>query len=59
MSSKAYIVMIEDAYYVIKADSLAEAKEEADGMNGYILHEAKPHEYYEDENSINYMGELT
>lgn len=59
MSSKAYIVMIEDAYYVIKANSLDEAKKEADDMNGYMLMEANPSEYYEDEDSINYMGELT
>ena len=49
--------MIEDAYYVIKANSLDEAKKEANNMNGYMLMEANPSEYYEDEDSINYMGE--
>lgn len=58
MSNKAYIVVIENVFHVIKANSLAEAKKEADSMNGYMLLEAEPHEYYEDENSINYMGEL-
>lgn len=58
IKTKVYICLIRAEYHVVRAESLIQADKQAKEMGGYALREAYYDEWYEDEDGINYSGDL-
>ena len=58
IKTKVYLCRLGIEYHVLRAESLAQANRQAREMGGYVIREAYANEWYEDEDGINYSGDL-
>ena len=58
IKTKVYLCMLGLEYHVLRAESLIQANRQAREMGGYVIREAYANEWYEDEDGINYSGDL-
>ena len=58
IKTKVYLCRLGTEYHVLRAESLIQANRQAREMGGYLLREAYANEWYEDEDGINYSGDL-
>ena len=50
--------MLGTEYHVLRAESFNQADSQANKMGGFALRRAYDNEWYEDEDGINYSGDL-
>ena len=58
IKTKVYLCRLGTEYHVLRAESLIQANSQAREMGGYVIREAYANEWYEDEDGINYSGDL-
>lgn len=58
IKTKVYLCRLGTEYHVLRAESYAQANRQAIEMGGYVIREAYANEWYEDEDGINYSGDL-
>ena len=58
IKTKVYLCRLGTEYHVLRAESLIHANRQAREMGGYVIREAYANEWYEDEDGINYSGDL-
>lgn len=58
IKTKVYLCRLGIEYHVLRAESLIQANRQASEMGGYVIREAYANEWYEDEDGINYSGDL-
>jgi hypothetical protein len=58
IKTKVYLCRLGTEYHVLRAESLIQANRQAREMGGYVIREAYANEWYEDEDGINYSGDL-
>ena len=58
IKTKVYLCRLGTEYHILRAESLIQANRQAREMGGYVIREAYANEWYEDEDGINYSGDL-
>ena len=58
IKTKVYLCRLGTEYHVLRAESLIQANRQVREMGGYVIREAYANEWYEDEDGINYSGDL-
>ena len=58
IKTKVYLCRLGTEDHVLRAESLIQANRQAREMGGYVIREAYANEWYEDEDGINYSGDL-
>ena len=58
IKTNVYLCMLGTEYHVLRAESFNQAESQANKMGGFALRRAYANEWYEDEDGINYSGDL-